>query len=475
MNEKFKYLFKNIGFLTIGQFGTKLLSFFLVPLYTNILTTSEYGIYDLFTTTVNLLIPILTLNISEGIAIFALDKETDKAEIMNVALRYAIRGGLIVTVFVVVIKKMNLLETMNDYWFFLPILFFFTILSTIFSEFARGLEKVKELSIGGLIGSGTMIVLNVIFLVILKLGMLGYFLATIIGLLIQIICLFFLCEIWKYIKKAINRDLKNEMKEYTVPLIANSIGWWINNSSDKYVVTVICGIVENGIYSVAYKIPSILNIIQSIFAQAWSISAIKEFDSKDSKGFFSLMYSYYNYILTIMCSLIIIFDKFMASFLYAKDFYVAWRYVPFLTISIIFGALSGFLGGFFGAVKNSKIFAKSTIISAIVNTLLNLTLVRFIGALGAAVATMVCYYLVWIIRYIDVRKYIAIKINIIRDHIGYGLLVIQSLILIIVKNNLLCFFIQAVCFLSLLILYKKENKLMIQKVFLTRTNGGLIR
>ena len=56
---KYKYLFKNIGIMTISNFGTKILSFLMVPLYTNLLSTSEYGTYDLYQTTLFLFVPIL--------------------------------------------------------------------------------------------------------------------------------------------------------------------------------------------------------------------------------------------------------------------------------------------------------------------------------------------------------------------------------------------------------------------------------
>ena len=74
--------------------------------------------------------------------------------------------------------------------------------------------------------------------------------------------------------------------------------------------------------------------------------------------------------MVVLCSAIIVADKILASFLYAKDFYVAWKYVPWLTIAILFGAISGYIGGFFSAVKNSKIFAQSTVVGAILNILM---------------------------------------------------------------------------------------------------------
>ena len=76
------------------------------------------------------------------------------------------------------------------------------------------------------------------------------------------------------------------MIAYSAPLVLNAIGWWVNSASDRYVVTWLCGLAVNGIYSVGYKIPSIINVFQTIFNQAWFLSAVKEFDPQDKDGFF---------------------------------------------------------------------------------------------------------------------------------------------------------------------------------------------
>ena len=96
--NRYKYLIKNIGLLTLSSFATKLLSFFLVPLYTNILTTTEYGTYDIFHTTISVLIPILTLNVQESVMRFALDKKYNREAIVTIAMRYMmISCGIIIT------------------------------------------------------------------------------------------------------------------------------------------------------------------------------------------------------------------------------------------------------------------------------------------------------------------------------------------------------------------------------------------
>ena len=76
------------------------------------------------------------------------------------------------------------------------------------------------------------------------------------------------------------------MFAYCIPLIFNNIALWVNGSLDKYFVTGLCGISENGIYSIASKIPHILDACIIVFSQAWNLSAIKEFDSQDKDGLF---------------------------------------------------------------------------------------------------------------------------------------------------------------------------------------------
>ena len=95
--NRYKYLLKNIGLLTLSNFATKLLSFFLVPLYTNVLTTAEYGTYDLFNTTIGVLLPILTLNIQDAVMRFSMDARYSKKAIVTVATKYLLISNLLVS------------------------------------------------------------------------------------------------------------------------------------------------------------------------------------------------------------------------------------------------------------------------------------------------------------------------------------------------------------------------------------------
>lgn len=453
-----KYLAKNISIMTISQFGSKILSFLLVPLYTSILSTGEYGTYDLINSTISLLIPILTLCVSDAVLRFPLDEENDKIGIFTVAIKRYLISQLLISLPIIFNCFITFNLTIKIYSVYIILMYASHTLSGIVINFARGLDGIKEVGISGVICSVVMLGLNILFLVVFKIGLDGYFIANITALFVQMLYLFVSLKLWDYLCfKGKYYELQKKMFNYSSPLIANSIAWWVNNVSDRYVVTWICGVAANGIYSVAYKIPSIISAMQGIFNQAWTLSAVKDFDSSDSKGFFGEIYNTYNFLMIIICSILIMFTKIIANIMYSKEFYEAWRYVPWLLISVVFGAMSGYLGGVFAAVKNTKVFSQTTVVSAVVNTILNVVLVNYIGPLGAAIATLISYYIVFFIRIKYVKRYINFKLNLFRDHFCYLVLIAQSLLLYVFSNSTIYYYmIEMVLLIVILLLYIKE-------------------
>lgn len=462
--NRYKYLLKNVGLLTLSSFATKLLSFFLVPLYTNILTTTEYGTYDLFNTTIGVLLPILTLNIQEAVMRFSIGSECNRKAIVTISAKYLLFSNIVVVVGLLLNNQLDFSPIVKQYAIYFFLMFLTQSVSGMITMYVRGIDKIGDLSVSSLIASIITICLNICFLAVFHWGLAGYFMANIIGPLFQTGYLIIRANVIRdlNLKKRYKNEAK-EMVDYSRPLIANSIAWWINNASDRYIVVFFCGLAENGIYSVASKIPSIVNVFQTIFNQAWALSAVKDFDPEDKNGFFTNTYKAYNCMMVVACSVVIVLDKILARFLYAKDFYSAWKYVPWLTIAILFGAMSGYIGGIFAAVKDSKIFAKSTIYGAITNITLNFLFTPIIGAMGAAIATTVSYIEVWLFRYWHSKKYMQIRINLARDIFSYVLLILQSLILLCDIQDTILYLIEIALFISILILYLKDILLLLNK------------
>ena len=107
-----KYLLKNTLIFTIGNIGSKLITFFLIPLYTGVLSTAEYGITDLINTISVVLVPLITLNISEAVMRFALDKDADCDKIMSTGITILIFGAIIG---LLILPIANLFENVSHY------------------------------------------------------------------------------------------------------------------------------------------------------------------------------------------------------------------------------------------------------------------------------------------------------------------------------------------------------------------------
>ena len=207
-----------------------------------------------------------------------------------------------------------------------------------------------------------------------------------------------------------------------------------------------------------------MNVFQTIFNQAWTISAVQEFDKNDSNGFYKNVYSGTNFVMITVCSILILLTKVLARLLYKNQFYSAWTYVPYLLISILFGVLCGVLGGVYTATKDSKKLGSSTVIGAVVNVIAGYLLSVLIGPIGAALGTLLSYIIVWLIRLVDVKKYMKLRINLKRDVISYVVLLLQAIELIYVKEGILLYSTQTILFLIVLLMYMNELKMLLKNI-----------
>ncbi len=428
LSGKYSSLAGNMLLFSISNFGSKIISFLLVPLYTYVLTTEENGTVDLISSTATLLIPILTLNIQDAALRFALDKNYSSKDVITTACRVNAIGAGVLGMVLFILGITKLFNIRTEYLVFLFFLYLFGAINNAFTLYLKAVDKVKVLMVSGIINTFIMCAANIIFLLVLKTGMTGYLISMTIASLSAVIYQFFAGEIYKDIELKRERNITKEMVLYSMPLVANSLAWWINNASDRYILTFMCGVAVNGIYSVAYKIPTILTTVQNIFYNAWSIAAIKEFDSEDKDGFIGNIFSLYSFVSVMACSVIMIFNVPISSVLYSKEFFEAWKCVPFLLVGTVFNGMALFEGCLFTAVKRTKDVSKTTLLGAGINIVCNFIFIKFFGAMGAALATMLGYAVSFLVRSIMMRKFVIMKINRPVIIVSYLLLTIQSVI-----------------------------------------------
>lgn len=448
----YKKLGKDILFMTIGTFGSRLLSLIFVPFYTAVLTTEEYGIADLITTTVTLMLPFFTLIIFEAMMRFALEKEVDKVAVWNVGMKVECIGVVIFLILSPIFK----LTILTDYYIFIVAYYVITSFNRCVSYFVRGLNKVKIFSIAGMIQSSVLVGFNLFFLLWLKTGIEGYLISQILAAIVATLFMIVSAKVYQFGFDIVhvNKELQRKMLRYALPMMPNSVCWWIANASDRYILTAFAGMSANGILSVAYKIPTIISTLMSIFGNAWKLSAVEEFGTEKSKRFFEDVFSKLTALMVLAMSALLVTNKPLARMLFSKDFYQAWRLVPILLIAAVMHAYAEFFGSIYTSSYKTKFLVYSTAIGSVVNIGLNFLLIPKFHGMGAAVATAIGYLVIWISRVCNSRKIMKLKINLKRDIISYGLILIQ----IIVSCNSFKyeFAVSGVLFVLLLFMMRKE-------------------
>ena len=426
-----RYLAKNTAIFAIGNVASRLISFFLVPLYTNILTTAEYGVVDLVNTLCTVLAPILILNINEAVMRFALDKGANYKKIMSTGLTVFV-GAILFGI--LVIPASSLFSEVAPYSTYI---YFYTVTlagSQLFLCYLRGKENIAFYSVGSVLQTMTIALFNILFLAVLHKGIKGYFLAYIISNIITILFAFIAGNVREVIRDyKFDIKLTKAMAAYSVVLIPNTFMWWIINSSDRVMVTSIIGVAANGIYAVSYKLPSLVSTMTGIFNQAWSYSAIREDGAEDENEYNNMVFNrLISIVMLLSIALLTIVKPFLRLYV-GMDYYSAWEYTPFLIIGSAYLTLATFMATSYTVHKDSFGYLFSATFGTVLNIVLNFLLIPIIHVYGAAFATCISYIAVFAFRLIHTKKYIKYNIKN-KEFIGGSVFLILSSISLFLDN-----------------------------------------
>ena len=410
MNEK-EELAKNTAILTVGKVCTQLISFLLLPLYTASLNTEEYGIVDLLSSYTMLFMPLINWQFDNGAFRFLIDTRSDekrkKIVVSTTFYSNVIQCACFAGLFIVFSGFIH-----TEYKYFLLFDTIVNVFLSLFLQFSRGVGENTKYAIGSFLSASITVVLNVLYIAFLKLGPLGMFLATVEAKSISMLYLFISNKIWKYLSY---RDIKkyqfNNLCNYSLPLIPNQLSWWILNTSDRSVITYFISLSAEGIYAVANKISSAYSTVSNIVYLAFSESVTVHFNDDNSQSFIndtinSLFGLFASFIFCIIGIMPVVFNIIIDT--QYKD---AYYHIPILLIGAFFQSLVGLYSAIYVALKKSVEIAKSTIISAIINLVIDLLMVKRIAIYAGSVSTLISFLAVAIYRGISIRKYMKIRIS----------------------------------------------------------------
>lgn len=448
-------LVKNSLIFAIGTFAPKVLSFLLVPLYTSTMSTADFGAADLLFSTAALVYPVCTLQINVATMRYSFNRD-DKLP-LAVGYRYTVSGcfGAGLLLLVISLAFPEVLSTRNAFYLFT--LISVNAMYALAVSYLRGTEQVGLIASVGALSSVLTVSLSYLFLAVFNAGIDGYITAQILALGLAFAVAFFMgdmkCNVFCVFGGSAVAQLAKDMCSFAIPLIFSGVAWWFNSSSSRYILAIMCGTSVSGIFAVAYKIPNILGSLQSVFSQAWLLSALEEDGKEGSEEYFHRSYMMYLTALVATTGLIYIFNIPLASMLFANDFFDAWRYVPMLTCCALITALNSFLESIFNARRETGVIAKTAIVGAMITVLLSMPLIGMLGAYGCGLATLVGYGAVLEMRMAHYRTTSDISLGGARSTIT--VLILSSASLLLPFGGRPAYFAILLTFLSVFLLRKE--------------------
>lgn len=423
--DKYKKLGVNTLIFAIANIGSKIVNFLLVPLYTNVLSRGEYGTAELVINCTSIVIPIVSLSISNSLLRFGLDKKLNVNTVFKNSSLVLLLGSFICFLLTPLFSTYS---GIGEWAFVFSILCITQMIRNSFTLFTKTIERNELFAADAVIYTFSLGILNIIFLTVFKLGVHGYLWAYVCANIISTVFIGIRAN-------AVNRILTSKadwlllqkMLKYSIPMIVNALSWWVIHFSDRVMLEQMASVQEVGLYSAAAKIPNILSILLSVFTEAWTISSVLEYDNDRDERFYSNVFSFYIFGL---CGLATIFLAVLKPFMQlyvGPDFKISWIYVPLLILASVYGAISTFVGPLYSAAKKNVAATITTIGGGVINIVFNYLLIRKYSIMGAVIATLIAETFMGIVRLFDTRRFFKFEIDFKRMWAALILVSIQAI------------------------------------------------
>lgn len=401
---------KDLGIYAIGNLGSKIITFAMVPLYTFFVKdTSDFGYYDLCLTVIFLIMPFATLQLRDGAFRFLL--ETQDKEHRTKIITFIYRTLLSSFVICLIATTMLALFTSIDYmWYCFALLLSMSLMEVIL-QVARGLGNNKDFVAAGILSALGIGVFSIVLVAFLGMGIKGIFIANILARLVAVI---FLEVRLKIIATYFKFNIKlgqvgRDILKYSLPLLPGSLCWWLTGSSDRWFINHYLGLDINGLYAVAFRFNGIILTLATIFYQAWQETAIMQYNSPDRDKFFSKIFNSYIGILAILLTAYTFVLKIFYPLIVDANYQESADYLYLMGISAVIFALVAFFDMGYQCAKDTPRTLPAIILAAIVNVVCNLLLVRYMGVCGAIATSIITYLVLFIYRLHDMKRYFKLS------------------------------------------------------------------
>src|SRR5690625_3211453 len=152
-------------------------------------------------------------------------------------------------------------------------------------------------------------------------------------------------------------------------------------------------------------------MINSVFFLAWKDSAIIEFSAKDKDHYYSKVFQYFFRLIATSVIMLTLITKPVLWLAISPDFYSSWKYIGILLVADLLSAcVLYWIAGYNEAIKTKVIFVTS-FVGALVNVIVNLILIKYIGLYAVVISRFISFLVVWLISVVASNRYFKITIH----------------------------------------------------------------
>ena len=404
---RYKTLLTNTGLMFLGQFGSRIISFVMLPFYTMWLSVEDYGTSDMIAVYATIISTIVSLGIAEAIFVIPAQKNKDEqTSYFSSSLAFSI---ICVIVLLLMYFCISILFPSSKGVFFNHILYIciITVLSiyrNIFQQFCKSINKIKVFAIAGVIQ--TLAVAGLGFFLIPTYKLDGFIWSLILSNLITIIYLFLFARLVEYITvSSFSSDCLKEMLKYSVPLIPNSIVWLIVSYLNRPIMETSLGLYALGIFSLANRFPTLINTVYNTFSNSWQISILEQYGKDGFSSFYNKVTLISFCMVSVLIAMLALLAKPIVYMFLNSNYYESVSYIPLLCLSCLFVSLGSMVGAIFSAVRESKYYFYSSVWSAVSAIVLNFIFIKLFGLYGACWACVISYLIGGVTRIIYAKRF----------------------------------------------------------------------
>ncbi len=400
--------FTNTFIIIFSNMILKLVNFFLLPLYTEYLTPEMLGVSDSILIISGVLFPALVMGLDSAFAVFYNDKGINQKErVFNTIFFFLVFMGLLPLFLTIFANDVSLtIFGTEEYYYVILIAFVSISLDVIKIPFIMKIRMDNRILIYSSINITTSVVnilLNILFLTVLNLNVISMILSIMISNALGLL-IFAIFSKATISKRYFNRALISTMLKYSLPLLPTVLMMWVLSLSDRYVILYFLGSAEVGIYGIANRFATIINVIASAIRFSYTTFAFSNKDDINGKDKFEKIFDIVIMLLSILCFTISIFSKSVVGVMTTDNYSSAGILIRDLVYSQMLLGITSIVS--YGIVfsKKSVYTLIATGVGAILNFVLNMLLIPLIGTYGAAISTLIGYLTYFFVAFFYSQK-----------------------------------------------------------------------